>query len=237
MRGNFLESKQAADKLAAHVKPMLKDMPMLEGFMTIPTAVLVRFEKWNEVMKLPKPAAEMKVATVFWHYARAMALAGSGKADEAEKDHLVIVAAREATPEDAIFAPPFNNKTKNILQIADDVVAAKIAMARKDHATAITRLQNAVAVQDSLNYGEPPDWYFPVREMLGGVLLMNGKADEAEKVFRADLERNPRNPRSLFGLRESLKQQKRDYDAHFVDREFRSAWKGGVAQLKLEDLV
>jgi tetratricopeptide (TPR) repeat protein len=237
MQGNFLESKQAADKLAAHVKPMLKDMPMLEGFMTIPTAVLVRFEKWNDVMKLPKPADNMKVAGVFWHYARAMAQAGMGKADEAEKDHQVIVGAKDATPEDAIFAPPFNNKTKNILQIADDVVAAKIAIARKDNATAITRLQNAVAVQDSLNYGEPPDWYFPVREMLGGVLLMDGKADEAEKVFRADLDVNPRNPRSLFGLRESLKQQKRDYDAHYVDREFRSAWKGGAAGLKLQDLV
>jgi tetratricopeptide (TPR) repeat protein len=237
MQGNFLESKQAADKLAAHVKPMLKDMPMLEGFMTIPTAVLVRFEKWNDVMKLPKPADNMKVAGVFWHYARAMAQAGMGKPDEAEKDHQVIVAAKEATPDDAIFAPPFNNKTKNILQIADDVVAAKIAIARKDNATAITRLQNAVAVQDSLNYGEPPDWYFPVREMLGGVLLMDNKADEAEKVFRADLDRNPRNPRSLFGLRESLKQQKRDYDAHYVDREFRSAWKGGAAGLKLQDLT
>ncbi len=237
MQGNFLESKQAADKLAAHVKPMLKDMPMLEGFMTIPTAVLVRFEKWNDVMKLPKPPDNMKVAGVFWHYARAMAQAGLGKPDDAEKDHQVIVAAREATPEDAIFAPPFNNKTRNILQIADDVVAAKIALARKDNAAAIARLQNAVSVQDSLNYGEPPDWYFPVREMLGGVLLMDGKAGEAEKVFRADLEVNPRNPRSLFGLRESLKQQKRDYDAHYVDREFRSAWKGGNAGLKLQDLV
>jgi tetratricopeptide (TPR) repeat protein len=237
MQGNYLESKQAADKLAAHVKPMLKDMPMLEGFMTIPTAVLVRFERWNDVMKLPKPADNMKVASVFWHYARAMAQAGLGKPDDAEKDHQVIVAAKEATPEDAIFAPPFNNKTRNILQIADDVVAAKIALARKDNATAIARLQNAVSVQDSLNYGEPPDWYFPVREMLGGVLLMDGKADEAEKVFRADLEVNPRNPRSLFGLRESLKQQKRDYDAHYVDREFRSAWKGGAAGLKIADLV
>src|SRR5262245_58157628 len=43
----------------------------------------------------------------------------------------------------------------------------------------------------ALHYGEPPDWLLPVRETLGSVLLQNGAAAEAEKVFRADLERNP----------------------------------------------
>jgi hypothetical protein len=53
-----------------------------------------------------------------------------------------------------------------------------------------------VAVQDTLKYDEPPDWFFPVREQLGAVLLMTGDAAGAEKVFREDLERNLRNPRS-----------------------------------------
>ena len=142
-----------------------------------------------------------------------------------------------ATPADAIFAMPFNNKTKDILQIAKNVLGAKIAVAKKDNAAAISMLRNAVALQDQLNYGEPPDWYFPVREALGAALLMNGDAAAAEKVFRDDLERNPRNPRSLFGLRESLKAQKRDYDAGFVDKQFQGSWKGAANALKLQDLV
>jgi hypothetical protein len=64
---------------------------------------------------------------------------------------------------------------------------------------------------------------------------MTGDNAGAEKVFREDLERNPRNPRSLLGLREALKRQKRDYDAQFVDKQFRQAWKGGA--LRPEDLV
>jgi hypothetical protein len=95
----------------------------------------------------------------------------------------------------------------------------------------------AVAIQDTLKYGEPPDWFFPVRESLGGVLLMNGDAAGAEKVFRADLDRNPRNPRSLFGLREALKAQNRTYDAQFVDKQFQNAWKSPSIQLKVEDLT
>jgi hypothetical protein len=94
-----------------------------------------------------------------------------------------------------------------------------------------------VAIQDTLKYDEPPDWYYPVRESLGAVLLLNGNAADAEKVFREDLERNPRNPRSLFGLSEALRAQKRAYDAEFVDRQFQSNWKGGEAKLKIADLT
>jgi tetratricopeptide (TPR) repeat protein len=237
MKGNYLEAKQAADKLAIHVLPMLKGMPMLEGFVAIPIAVQVRFEKWNEILRMPQPDPNLKTVTTFWHYGRGMALAGTGKLDEAEKEHAIIVATREATPVDAIFSPPWNNKTKDILQIADDVLAAKIAMTRKDTDTAIARYQNAVRVQDTLNYGEPPDWYFPVRESLGGALLIAGKATDAEKVFREDLNRNARNPRSLFGLHQALKVQGRDHDAQFVEKQFRDCWDGVGLMLKVESLV
>ena len=96
---------------------------------------------------------------------------------------------------------PINNKAKDILKIAEYVLGAKIAMAKKENAT----LREAVAVQDKLKYGEPPDRFFLIRESLGAALLMNGDAAGAEKVFRGDLDRNPRNPGSLFGLHQALK--------------------------------
>jgi tetratricopeptide (TPR) repeat protein len=237
MNGNYEEAKKNADMLAAHVGPYVKDMPMVEGFMTIPMAVDIRFHKWADILKMPQPDPAMQVATVFWHFARGMALAGTGKVKEAEADYAIIAEAEKITPEDAIFNAPINNKTKDILKIAQDVLGAKIAMAKGDNAGAITMLTDAVALQDTLKYGEPPDWFFPVRESLGAALLMNGDAAGAEKVFRADLDRNPRNPRSLFGLHEVLKTQKRDYDAGFVQKQFQAAWKGGPAKLKVDDLV
>jgi tetratricopeptide (TPR) repeat protein len=237
MNGNYEEAKKNAGMLAAHVGPYVKDMPMVEGFMTIPMAVDIRFHKWADILKMPQPDPAMQVTTVFWHFARGMALAGTGKVKEAEADYAIIAEAEKITPEDAIFNAPFNNKTKDILKIAQDVLGAKIAMAKGDNAGAITMLTDAVALQDTLKYGEPPDWFFPVRESLGAALLMNGDAAGAEKVFRADLDRNPRNPRSLFGLHEALKTQKRDYDAGFVQKQFQAAWKGGPAKLKVDDLV
>lgn len=177
----------------------------------------------------------MKTVTVFWHFARGMALAGTDKVDEAEAEYKILNAAEQATPPDLIFNMPINNKTKDILKIAENVLGAKIALAKKDSAGAIEQLQSAVAIQDTLHYDEPPDWFFPVRESLGAALLMNGDAAGAEKVFRADLDRNPRNPRSLFGLQQALKAQNKDYDAGFIESQFRASWKGGA--VKVEDLV
>jgi tetratricopeptide (TPR) repeat protein len=237
MSGNYAEAKKAADMLAVHVGPLVKAMPPLEAFMTIPLAVNLRFHRWEDVLKAPQPHADMKITTTYWHFARGMALAGTGKVSEAETEYKAVAAVREATPPDAIFAMPFNNRTKDILLIATDVLGARIATAKKDYPSAIGMLQEAVAVQDKLNYGEPPDWFSPVRESLGAALLMNGAAADAEKIFREDLDRNPRNPRSLFGLQQTLKAQKRDYDAGLVEKQLHASWKGGNTQLRMADLI
>jgi tetratricopeptide (TPR) repeat protein len=237
MNGDYAEAVKNADLLVANVGPHVKEMPPLEGFMTIPMAVNLRFHKWNEILAMPQPDPAMKTATVFWQFGRGMALAGTGKISEAEAEYKSVAAAEQNTPPDVIFAMPIDNKAKDIMKIAEDVLGAKIAMAKKDNTTAVSRLREAIVIQDSLKYGEPPDWFFPVRESLGAALLMNGDAAGAEKVFREDLDRNPRNPRSLFGLQQALKAQDRNYDAGFVEEQFRKQWKGEAAGLKIEDLA
>jgi tetratricopeptide (TPR) repeat protein len=237
MDGDYPEAKKNADLLAAHVGPAVKMMPPLEGFMTIPLAVDVRFHRWDEILKAPQPDPGMQLTTVFWHFAHGMALAGTGKLPEAQAEHKFLADAAAITPDDAIFQMPINNKTKDILSIARDVLGARIAMERRDVPAAISHLRDAVAVQDTLKYGEPPDWFFPVRESLGAALLISGDNAGAEQVFRDDLDRNPRNPRSLFGLEQALKAQGRDYDAGFVHDRFQASWKGGPTPLTLEDLV
>jgi tetratricopeptide (TPR) repeat protein len=237
MNGRYMEARKNADLLVANVGPHVKDMPPLEGFMTIPMAVEIRFHRWNEILKMPAPDPSMKTATVFWHFGRGLALAGTGKIADAEAEYKILSDAEDATPPDVIFQMPINNKAKDIMKIAENVLGAKIALAKKDTTGAISMLRDAVVIQDKLNYGEPPDWFYPVRENLGGALLMSGDAAAAEKVFREDLDHNPRNPRSLFGLQQSLLRQKRDYDAGFVRKQLDTSWKGSPQSLKLDDLV
>ena len=237
MNGRYAEARKNADLLAANVGPHVKEMPPLEGFMTIPMAVEIRFHHWSEILKMRAPDPAMKATTVFWHFGQGLALAGTGKLTDAEAEYKFVSDAEAATPPDVIFQMPINNKTKDILKIAEYVLGAKIAMAKKDSGNAISQLRDAVAIQDKLNYGEPPDWFYPVRESLGGALLISGDAAGAEKVFREDLEHNPRNPRSLFGLHQALLAEKLDYDAGFVQKQFDASWKGAPTALKLDDLI
>ena len=102
--------------------------------------------------------------------------------------------------------------------------------------TALKLLQEAVALEDRLAYDEPSVWFIPVRESLGGVLLRAGNYAEAERVFRADLERNKRNGRSLFGLLETLKAQKKTEAARAVQKEFEAAWKNADTKLTVAEL-
>lgn len=138
--------------------------------------------------------------------------------------------ARKAMSADTMF---LFNSAANIFKLAGLILDARLAA---DDAAAIAYWKQAVAVQDALEYDEPPPWYYPVRESLGGALLRSGRAVEAEAVFREDLKHNPRNGRTLFGLMESLKSQKKATAAEWVRREFESAWKQAKVSLRIEDL-
>jgi Flp pilus assembly protein TadD len=234
-QGRFADAKKAADELVAHVGPHVREMPMLEGFLPTPILVLVRFRRWDDVLASLPPDAKQPIAKAVWRFARGMAYAAQGKLADAQKEQKAFLAARDAIP----AAAPYSdwNTARGVLAVAEGVLRARIAVARKDRKAAITLLQKAVRAQDELHYGEPPDWFLHVRETLGGVLLQNGDAAGAEKVFRADLERNPRNGRSLFGLAASLRAQKKDYAAKMVELEFQRSWKhADPQQLEVEDL-
>lgn len=237
MEGDYADAHKASKALYDHVAPFVKDVPPLEGFMTVPLAIEVRFRMWDQILAMPQPDASLKTVTAYWHFARGMALASKGKMTEAEAEHKFLAETEKSTPADTIFAMPINNKTKDILKIAENVLAAKIAIANGHPDAALAELRDAVALQDALKYDEPPDWFFPVRESLGAALLKGGDAAGAEKAFRDDLNRNPRNPRSLFGLEQALKAQGQDYDAQFVDVQFRASWKGDAEKLSVADLM
>ena len=235
MAGDFTHAKQSADELAAHVGPMLHEMPMAEVYTPTPIFVLIRFHRWDEVLKLPQPTASLAMTTAFWHFGRGSAFAAKGQISMAEAERKFLETARKETPADLEFSFYFN-KAQTFLDLAESVLDARIAAAKGDHERTIKNWENAVQIQDRLNYGEPPEWFYPVRESLGSALLLSGQADRAEAVFRADLERYPRNPRSLFGLVQALEAQKKSANVEEVRREFEAAWKNADVPLELGDL-
>jgi predicted Zn-dependent protease len=82
-----------------------------------------------------------------------------------------------------------------------------------------------------LTYDEPPDWYLPIRQRMGAILLAANRPVRAEKVFREDLVHRPENGWSLYGLAQSLKAQKKTEAAAKIEERFEKAWKTADVQL------
>jgi tetratricopeptide (TPR) repeat protein len=235
MEGDFTHAKQVADELVTHVGPMLHDMPMAEVYVPTPMFVLIRFHRWDEVLKLRPPNPSLATTTAFWHFVRGAAFAAKSQIALAEAEQKILQTARKETPADLEFSF-FSNKAQTFLDLAENVLDARIAAAKGDHERTIKDWEKAVEIEDQLNYGEPPEWFYPVRESLGSALLRNGQAAQAEAVFRVDLEQHPRNPRSLFGLLKALEAQKKNANAEEVRREFDAAWKNADVPVELGQL-
>lgn len=233
MQGRYADAKAAADKLAAHVGPHLDEMPMLEGFLTTPLLIQARFQRWDEILKTPAPPEGQKQIAAVRHFARGLAFAATGKRDEAESEHKALLDAKKALPQNTMYS--MLNKTDDVLEVALGVLEARLAVARGDTKAAMAALQGAVRAEDILAYAEPPDWYMPVREALGGLLLRTGEFEAAERAFRDELDRNRRSGRPLFGLCESLKSQGKTHAAKLVEMQFRAAWKNADSRLRIED--
>jgi tetratricopeptide (TPR) repeat protein len=206
----------------------------VEWFMPTQPWLLVRFERWDEILKAPAPPKEMYILGAFWHYARASAYTALKQPQQAATERDALAAAIQHLPVDVL--PDFNNPAKSALELALTVLDARMDEARGEHTQAIVLWKKAVETLDGFAYNEPADWYYPVRESLGGALLRNGQPAEAEAVFRRDLEQNPGSGRSLFGLWQSLLTQKRADDAAFVKTQFDAAWKHATITLRVDDL-
>jgi tetratricopeptide (TPR) repeat protein len=222
MEGNRRGAERAARALAEAVPAAeVKAMPEAEFLLPVRYFGEVRFAQWDAVMKEPAPPAEFAYTTAMWHYARGIALAAQGRVDEAAQEQRALDAIARATPPDRMFE---TNSAKSLLEIASATLSGERAARAGDSARAVMQLNRAVAIQDSLNYSEPPAWYYPVRQTLGYELLSQGKPDEAEAVFREDLRRNPDNGWSLAGLERSLRATGKSAQANAVHSSFKKAW-------------
>ena len=228
MEGRFADAERLGDEFGANAAAVSKEMPMLESAAVTPLLVLTRFSKWNDVVHAPI-AQSGPVSTTLSHFARGVAFARLGDIAAAQRERDEFEKSRATVGDDPGV---FQNSPKAIVKVAAGVLDGRIAEAQGDRAKALDAYRSAVAAEDALDYDEPPDWFYPVRETLGGALIRAGQFAEAEKVFREDLKRNPNNPRSLFGLAEAQKKQKKS--AATATAEFKREWKG--EGLRVEDL-
>ena len=86
----------------------------------------------------------------------------------------------------------------------------------------IVKFEQAVKLDDELDYDEPEPLPFPARHWLGAALIDAKKFADAEAVYREDLKQHPHNGWSLLGLQQALKGQGKTDPA--VDADLAKSW-------------
>jgi tetratricopeptide (TPR) repeat protein len=228
MIGRSHDAVDAAQKAVSIVAPMGHD-PMAEYVLPWALYTMARCARWEDILATPQPSQPF--TTAMWRYARTLALMRKGSMNEARAERQAMADAVSKAPADLVVN---TNRAHDLLNIAGAVLDAKLAAGKFD--TAIGFWQKAVDIQDRLVYDEPPAWYYPVRESLGAEYLRAKRYIDAEKTFRRDLEINPNNPRSLYGLSHALRIQGKSEEANEAQARFHKEWEGADVAISLDTL-
>ena len=158
----------------------------LEGYVAMQVHAPIRFGKWREILAMPLPEdrALYCTTTAMLHYARGLAHAVLEDVPAAEVERSRFEAAVDRVPASRTV---FNNTCLDILAIAARMLHGEVSYRAGDHETAFEHLRTAVRLADALPYDEPWGWMQPPRHALGALLLEQGRVEEAEAAYRADL--------------------------------------------------
>lgn len=195
MSGRFVDAMSAAEKLEQVIDSKLLSItspPMadsVESFLGSKAHVLVRFGRWEEILhlKLPTdPAGNLYCVTrAVILYARGLAFSALGRIPEAETAQKEFETARAEVPPSRLNSIPV--KEVDVLAVASAMLAGELEYRKGNYDTAFSTLRQAIQLEDSLPYCDPPAWMQPIRHALGGLLLEQGRVEEAEILFREDL--------------------------------------------------
>ena len=216
----------AAQKVADHANRQLMKEPgwgTIQHYYTIPYYVKVKFGKWDEIVEMSNEDSSLAYPEAIRHYARGMAFSGLGEESSAvlELKKLKEYAQDEKFKEVTIWDI---NTTYELLQIAIRVLEAEILAKKGQYDQSVQLLQEAVAIEDALNYQEPPDWFFSVRHELGSVLTASKRYDEAIEAYNEDLKKLPRNGWALSGLKSVYSITGDTEKEQSIIEQFEAAW-------------
>jgi tetratricopeptide (TPR) repeat protein len=228
--GQYQPALDAAHEMVATLPEELLQVqvpPMadwLEGFVPMKQHVLIRFGKWQDIIEqsLPDNPELFCVTTAMMHYAKTVAFATTGDVAAAEAEKQRFEAAVQRVPDTRYV---FNNTCLDILAVAAEMLNGELEYRKGNFDQAFAHLRQSVALDDNLPYDEPWAWMQPARHALGALLLEQGRVEEAEAVYRADLGldntlsracQHPDNVWSLHGLHECLRRLHKTNEADMI---------------------
>lgn len=235
MSGDGATVIDAANKLSGLISEQTaREYPATQPIRVAPIFAHAQFSAPDDILALSAPSDDLPYVKGLWHYARGVAFVGKNELSHAQQELEAINRLRQSG--DFSSLAEANIPAQDVLHIASDVVAARIAQAKGKLEDAVRLFKSAAETEQQLSYMEPAYWYYPVTQSLGAVLLQKGDLDAAESAFRASLTRVPNNGWSLYGLAQVHRKQGNLRQAMAAEELLKEAWGGNPEQLSVEKL-
>jgi tetratricopeptide (TPR) repeat protein len=252
--GNSEKAVELACKTRDHVERFVTNEPGLQRYMTAALMTLVVNRNWDKIRDYAEPPKSCYIQNPpfeeetgchilrsIWYWARGMRFAtlGDVKLAVTQYDAMNVEIAQTAHHSPTTWG---NNEATAVLGIGKAMLFARYEWADGSRQQAIKALVAARDAEDGLNYDEPPQWFTPVREALGGAYLQLKTPEgyvEAEKVFDEELKphRHPRSGRALYGRMRALQGQgdAKKAAAVVAEHEFCEVWNNAKADYTMTD--
>lgn len=218
-------AKQMAEAISQHGTPMGR----MQKRVAAPWVTLKIFGQWDELLTIESLPHSTPYLDGILSYVQGSAFIAKGSLDRAEQELSNI--QRIAQSPDVSVNRAGATATAELLALAAHALDGEIKLAEGDLAGAIAAFEKGVALEDTNNYTEPPDWPQSMRLYLGNALMVAGRFEEAEAVFRKDLRWHQNNGWSLFGLMKALAAQNKKNEAKVIQKQWSSVWSHADVQL------
>lgn len=231
MQGRYRSALDASRRLvkAVDAERLAAQLPMGELYVFTPTATMLRFGKWRELLSEPPPPAALTLDRAVWTYARGFAHANLGdmQAARADREALAVLAKGDFSRFEPLGVP-----AAAMAKLSLELLDGELARLSGDLPQAIAHFRAAAKIEAALPYSEPPYWHQPTAHLLGAALLQANQPAEAEAVYRESLKGYREDGWALFGLKEALEAQGKREEAARVGAEFQRAWSMADTQLR-----
>lgn len=234
LEGNSEWAMIGANKLSEYVHPDIMKEPgwgTLQHYYSIPLYVQVKLGHWEDILRSDFKTYNLPYLKAVKHYARGMAFMAKNDLEKAriELDTLEKLAEDKSLEEVTVWDI---NSVDQLMQIARRVVKAEILASEEKYDESIALLKEAVDIEDSLNYDEPPDWFFSVRHHLGAVQIEAGNYKDAIATYEQDLRKLPKNGWAQHGMLLAYQNLNDDTNVQKMNEEIRQSWKGADINIK-----
>src|SRR6516162_1468609 len=187
------------------------------GYFDMLTRLVVESGRWNEVANIPLVSASRDFLAVKLQWeAKSAEVRGDAQTAKTATAKLVTLSQEQGQH-------PF---AQLIITLQAKEAEAFAAQAADDSKGAVTKLKEAVAIEDSIDdLSQPPYPVIPATELCGYLLLELSQPAEATGYFEKTLKRTPNRPKAILGLARAAQALGDDKTAMTRYKEFLSIWK------------